>query len=365
MIFFRRSSRKILFVVFFTTFFLFFLYNIIGYPILNIIFNYDGNFLTFANLKKQDDFVTNFTKKIRIFDTFMYNNEASQAYVRIWRYAPYVDYFIIIYCNQTHSGQPKPITFEPFTKEIEKYKDKIRIVQYTPGTLKHKYTKDKAWQLEKSQRDYAIPYLEQNFNMTSNDIITVSDCDEILTRRALRYIIAHPPETYYVAPGKTYFPYYFHYIGEWNISYVIRYKPKIRLSRYRLITNAHRGIRPEFGFYMVTHCSYCFPNISVYKNKFQSFAHTELNKEPYITPEWIFRSHYCHLYINQHNNIEEPIEDLEELFPPDERISYLWDPSFEYNISETKYTESDLPTLCPHPITRRYKVEHPLLKKHS
>ena len=164
----------------------------------------------------------NISHNFRIFDTFMYNNEASQAFVRIWRYAPYVDYFIIIYCNKSHSGQAKTITFEPFTKEIEQYKDKIRLVSFSPEDSIHTYKNTATWRLEMTPRDVAIPYIEKHFDITSNDIITVSDCDEILTRKALRYIIRNPPETYYIVPGKTYFPYYFHTISYQQVSYIRR-----------------------------------------------------------------------------------------------------------------------------------------------
>ena len=306
----------------------------------------------------------NISRNFRIFDTFMYNNEASQAYIRIWRYYPYVDYFIIIYCNKSHSGQAKTITFEPFTKEIEQYKDKIRLVSFSPEESIHNYNEPQSWKLEMSQRDFAIPYIEKHFNITTNDVITVSDCDEILTRKALRYIIRNPPEPYYIVPGKTYFPYYFHKIADWNVSYVIRYQPNLLLSTKRKFNAYKRTPHPDFPFSFVTHCSYCFPNISVYLNKFTSFAHTEYNKPPYTTPEWIFKSHYCRRFLKQpDDNLgeDEDIAGLEDLFPPDERLSYLWDPSYEYNISETSYSELNLSTLCDFDIPRRYKVQHPFL----
>ena len=322
--------------------------------------NNSPNFL----LDKEND-IRNF-KNFTLFDTFLYNNEAAQAYTRIWRHYPYVDYFIIIYSDITFSGKKKNLSFYPFEKEIGQYKDKIRLVQYSRDKLLKRYrSKAYAWANEASSRDLATTYIEENFHVTNNDVLLVSDCDEIFTRKALRQIIQNPPETYYIVPGKQYFPYYFHIVDSWNRAFVIRYQPNLHLDYYRMISiDSTKGIKPDFGFDFITHCSYCFPNIEEYKNKLLSFSHVEYSVPPYTTNEWIFRSHYCRKFINQDNNpgIDEPIEDLEELFPPDERLSFLWDPSYEYDINATKYSEEDLKTLCPFNVTRRNKEYHPFLK---
>ena len=348
--------------LFFSTYYWFLSFYFSKQSILNIK---NGRFIT--NL---DDFITFDNTKLpgkrdfRIFDTFMYNNEAGQAYTRIWRYYPYVDYFIIIYCNTTFSGIPKPLSFEPFTKEIEQFKDKIYVFNYSGNNIAERYKHERRyWKLDFSERDSSIQFIEENFNPTSKDIITVSDCDEILTRRALRYIIDHPPDDYYIVPGKLYFPYYFHYIEDWNVSFVIRYRPGIILTKYRGYGHAHTGNRPEFGFYFVTHCSFCFSNIQLYQNKLRSFSHQEHNRPPWNTNNWIFRSHYCRITTNYDiQGIDEPIDDLENLFPPDPRLSYLWDPSYEYDITNTTYTKEDLDKICTYKIHRRERVEHPLLK---
>ena len=50
----------------------------------------------------------------------------------------YVDKFIIVVSNRTHSGLPKKVTFEPFEKEINQYKDKADIVYFDPYISKFK-----------------------------------------------------------------------------------------------------------------------------------------------------------------------------------------------------------------------------------
>ena len=66
--------------------------------------------------------------KTHVFDTWMYNNEAEVAYIRLWRLH---DHFIIITSSVTFSGQPKTFSFYPFEKEIIQYKNKIDIVNIT------------------------------------------------------------------------------------------------------------------------------------------------------------------------------------------------------------------------------------------
>ena len=97
---------------------------------------------------------------------------------------------------------------------------------------------------------------------------------------------------------------------------------------------------------LITHCSYCFKNIEEYKNKLKSFAHTEFNKPPYITNNWIFKSHYCREKINSPRGHDERYEGWKDLIPDDERLKYLIDRSYMYNISQTNYTEKDLKFLC-------------------
>jgi beta-1,4-mannosyl-glycoprotein beta-1,4-N-acetylglucosaminyltransferase len=295
--------------------------------------------------------ITKKGKGQRIFDTWMYNNEAEMAYTRIWRLYDYVDAFIICVSNISHSGQPKFFTFKPFTQDIKKYDDKIHVVYVPsnyciPGNDGNGY----AWCIETSQRDYAIEYIEQNFRPTTNDIMLVSDVDEIFTRDAVKFIAEHPPLEFYFVPGVTYFPYYFHFVENWSFSLAVRYsKHRRQLSRIRNIANS-----PKIEYYTmkmpqrsVTHCSYCFRTLQQYKNKLLSFAHQEFNTYPYTTNDWIFKSHYCREKINSGVVVEDEKDtNWSELIPNDERLRFLYDPSYHYDLNLTSYTEKDLENLC-------------------
>ena len=290
----------------------------------------------------------------RIFVSFMYNNEAETAYIHIWRLYDYVDKFIIIISNTTMSGLPKNFSFAPFEENIKPYMNKIDIVYFNNICNKKEYRFDnEVWCFEKSQRDYAKTFIEEHYNPTENDLFVVVDIDEILTREGIKYVKQNPPKDFYHIKGSIYFPYYYHKVGEWNSGFIVRYKKTMKtLSYYRLKINQifkyNNSSKP-----LITHCSYCFNEIEKYKNKLKSFPHQEFNKEPYITNNWIFRSHYCREKINNGPGYDEPYEGWKDLIPDDQRLKYLIDPSFEYPLNLTTFTEKDLEKMCDRQYNRK------------
>ena len=199
-------------------------------------------------------------------------------------------------------------------------------------------------------------FIENNFNPTRDDLVIVSDVDEILTRNALRYVIEHPPislsppREYYVLHGDYYFPFYFHRLNEWDAAMIFSYTPGISIAQVRVRVQNGQVFKLQTPNHevFVTHCSYCFRTLEEYKRKLQTFTHQEFNKPPYTTNDWIFKSHYCRFTVNakEKKGIDEPDTDYSELIPNDERVRFLYDPSYEYNISLTSYTQNDLLTLC-------------------
>lgn len=278
----------------------------------------------------------------------MYNNEAEMAYIRIWRLYDYVDKYIIIISNTTHSGLRKNYSFIPFEENLRPFMKKVDIVFFDNICNKEAYpTSNSEWCLEQSQRDYGKTYIEQHYNPTENDLFLVSDIDEILTREGIEYIKKNPPKVFYTIKGSMYFPYYYHKVEDWDIGYVIRYNKSMKtLSYYRGRGNNTLIYEYNRKKPLISHCSYCFKSIEEYKNKFKSFAHQEFNRPPYTTNNWIFRSHYCWEKVNSRPGDDEPYEGWRHLIPDDPRLKYLIDPSFMYPLNLTTYTEKDLETMC-------------------
>ena len=272
-------------------------------------------------------------------------------YIQVWRLYNYVDKFIFTVSNGTYSGLPKNFSLYPFEKELQPYMDKIEFIHFDNICDRNLYPYDEiVWCTEQSQRDYPKYYLEQNYNLNENDLIIFVDIDEILTREGIEYILDHPPINYYFIKGSLYFPYYYHKVGDWDRGIVSRYKkPMIplnfywnaKLRDYKILKYENNPSKP-----LITHCTYCFSNIKKYRNKLQSFSHQEYNKEPYITNDWIFKSHYCRIKIGAKEETDEPYEGWRHLIPDDKRLKFLVDPSYMYDLSETNYTKKDLETLC-------------------
>ena len=87
--------------------------------------------------------------------------------------------------------------------------------------------------------------------------------------------------------------------------------------------------------------------------KLLSFSHQEFNRHPYITNEWIFKSHYCRQKLPKfYSGFDEPYEGWKHLIPNDSRLKYLIDRSFMYQINETTYTKKDLNKLCKNNLNR-------------
>ena len=280
----------------------------------------------------------------------MYNNEAEMAYIHIWRLYNYVDKFIIVIANITHSNIPKDFSFKPYEENIRPYLKKVDIVTFDNICNKKEYPSvNLVWCLEKSQRDYAKIYIEKKYDPSEDDLIVVVDIDEIFTREGIKYVKKNPPKNYYFVQGSMYFPYYYHKVQNWNSGYVVRYnKNMTTFSKYRSKSKKNNTLKYKLNPSkpLITHCSYCFKELEQYKNKIISFSHQEFNKPPYTTNNWIFKSHYCRTKIKSPKGHDEKYEGWKHLIPNDPRLKYLIDPSFMYPLNLTTYSAKDLDSLC-------------------
>ena len=285
-------------------------------------------------------------------------------YIQLWRLYDYVDKFIITISNMTYTGFPKNFTFKPFEKNIKPYMNKVDIVNFNNICNRKEYPNyNQVWCFENSQRDYAKTFIEEKYSPTEKDILIVVDIDEILTREGIEYIKKNPPKNFYFIHGSMYFPYFYHRVGDWYKSFAVRYNKNMKtLNQYRL-SNGYR-LRYKFNQSkpLVTHCSFCFKDIEQYRNKLKTTSHQEVNKPPYTTNNWIFKSHYCRKKIGNPEGYDEPYEGWKHLIPNDNRLKYLIDRSFMFPLNQTTYTEKDLETMCnktynrtPFELSAQYK----------
>lgn len=259
-------------------------------------------------------------KKNIIIDTFLYFQESLMLSIRLFRMNEFVDYFLIITSNTTFTNLPLKISFNPFESYIEKYKKKILFYNISYPS----YCKT-TWCRENFQRN-SISAAIKSLNPTNESIILISDLDEIPTSEAMKYIINNPPKELYVLSG---YLYYYNYRNRNKISWsgVIVIKSSTckkniqfyRDNRNSLLKTHSIPVNPS-----LTHCSFCYRNISSIQKKLQSFSHTEYNKPPYTNTTHIIDCIKSHVSIFDkskfilvdYNNKLLPL-------PNDNRFNYL------------------------------------------
>lgn len=117
---------------------------------------------------------------MRIFDCFPFYNEFEILELRLEELWDTVDYFVISEANTTHQNNPKPFYLKDNWDKLKKYHSKIRHVMVEDMPM-HRDT----WVGERHQRRCLNRALE---DLQSEDIVCVSDCDEIPRPEALELI---------------------------------------------------------------------------------------------------------------------------------------------------------------------------------
>lgn len=142
-------------------------------------------------------------KKIQsknIVDVFPYFNEKELMELRINTLKDYVDYFVIIEANQTHSGKPKEFTAMTELQQMKNIPmEKILVLNVDYGenifvdeidkinsTLSNSSKEVHAWSRERVQRDSIISIVD-SFN--DDTAFILSDCDEIINPENIEYVV--------------------------------------------------------------------------------------------------------------------------------------------------------------------------------
>jgi beta-1,4-mannosyl-glycoprotein beta-1,4-N-acetylglucosaminyltransferase len=120
-----------------------------------------------------------------VYDCFTFFNEIELLKVRIEELYDVVDYFVVTEATQTFTGEPKRLHFLDHAEEFAKYKEKIihLIVDDFPAPTSNHY--QDRWTREAFQRNAAFRGLNR---CTNDDIIFISDVDEIPNQQAVRQV---------------------------------------------------------------------------------------------------------------------------------------------------------------------------------
>ncbi|SMH41123.1 tetratricopeptide repeat protein [Azospirillum agricola] len=109
-------------------------------------------------------------RRRRIFDCFIFNDELDLLEYRLEELYDHVDYFVLVEAPWNFRGKEKPLSFKNNRDRFRKYQDKIIHV------ISEYFCYGVGWDQEDFQRNQIMQGLK---NCADDDMIIVSDCDEI------------------------------------------------------------------------------------------------------------------------------------------------------------------------------------------
>lgn len=241
----------------------------------------------------------------RVYDCFCFFNEYELLKLRLDLLWNYVDEFIICESNVTHSGHTKPWNFENFLTQYPEYKKKITYLKFSidPTTMGDEFypiseftISHPAWKLENRQRDFLVSALSSK-EIADEDLIFVTDCDEIWSPDMLRAIYELDAPFSFARIKMSLHYYYLNCIGvgrlndRWMLPFLIRgaHLRELMIDA-KLSFSALRGEKkdgPKFnngGW----HFSY-LGDIEAIIVKIKAFAHQEFNTAEFLDREGLER----------------------------------------------------------------------------
>ena len=244
----------------------------------------------------------------KILDCFTFYNEIELLTYRLNILNDVVDYFIIVESTHTHVGNEKKLYFNDNKHLFEKFKNKIIhiIVDDFPYKYPEIINETISWTNEKYQRIQISIGINAIKNLNNNDIIIITDVDEIPNPEILKKIkngeiiininILEMDLYYYNLNSR--------FKNKWRHPKILSY------AIYKQFNNNCDNIRFYNNIPIIEnggwHLSY-FGNKYFIKNKIQNCAHIECN-----TPE------FTNLY-----NIQEKIDKSIDLYDRDFEITFI------------------------------------------
>jgi hypothetical protein len=222
---------------------------------------------------------------MRIYDCFTFYNELDLLEIRLQELYNSVDHFVLVEANQTFTNRPKPFLFEDNKSRYAQWLDKIIHIKVEdmPGTTN-------PWDNEIHQRNSILRGIN---DANDEDIIIVSDCDELLRSEAVDAI--RNSEQHLFALRMPLYNFKFNYMrttpGEYDC-----WAMAARRTVFNDITpNSLRDLRHSFssspyqftnnGCVVVEHAGWHFGYMgdkNYLIDKAQSFSHQEVNRPDFI-----------------------------------------------------------------------------------
>lgn len=235
--------------------------------------------------------------KPKIYDCFSFFNENDVLEIRLNTLYDYVDKFVIVEATKTHSGLDKPLYYDK--ERFKRFEDKIIYV-----VLDEFPEFRTSWTYENYQRNHIFNVLEKE-KCSDNDIIIISDLDEIISASAIAQyamngegITSLEQDMYYCFLNmKKLSDFVWDYAKIMHFSDF--YNEENNNSNYTdfVLEELNQGITPTKIRAIKTkriiknggwHFSY-LGNVEKIIEKLKSFSHQEFNKEEIVNKEFLLK----------------------------------------------------------------------------
>ncbi len=232
---------------------------------------------------------------MKVYDAFPFFNELDLLRVRLVEHDPFVDRFILIEADRTHTGRPKPFYFDPADPRFVPFAGKIihrRVaLQESPAN---------AWVNENAQRDAILKAAE----FADDDVLFISDADELLSRRYWPDLLRQVRTEGVVGVRQTMYYYQINLLAgdDWNRARLCTfgYLQRAQLTPTKLRLSQVPMTPEPCGW----HFSY-IGDVAAIRRKLEAFAHQEYNH-----PQW-----------NTEDAIRKALENRVDLFRRGEQFA--------------------------------------------
>lgn len=252
---------------------------------------------------------------MKIVDTTMFWNEFDILEIRLREHYDHVDKIVIVECDRSYSGNYKGFNLETQIDRYSRWWDKVEYIKVENSPTHRDPWANEHWQRNHMNRGWQ--------GLTDNDVIMISDLDEIVRPEAFEYMRATNYNFYGLYMPAFYFK--FNYVDtkpDWHYKVWGRafrgFQDQGRYMRYMDSIPGARNIR-------LHHAGWHFGWLGdeeFAKNKIQSFSHNEIN-QPHII---------------ENLNIEKHIEEGRDHFRPENQtwVRVNLDSYFPKQILENK-----------------------------
>ena len=229
-------------------------------------------------------------KNRKLIDSFIFFNELSTLNMRLHELYDFVDYFVIVEADVTHAGNQKPLYYGDNKDFFKRFEEKI--IHFVVDDFPEP---NDSWGREFHQRDALIRAVGVVPDMQPEDIVLVSDVDEVPNPKYLNRDLFDDDQIFVFNQRLFYYDFTTENPNGWTgtMSIPYRYFGNIDLNDMRKTKNRKKDKRVTFMPSKVSrdnhagwHCT-CFGGVDRIITKFESWSHQRYNLPKYKDKEKI------------------------------------------------------------------------------